>query len=86
MEVENGLLEDYLPLQIVGFPLPCDVFVGVWFKDVQGAKAHTVALSKLSQLVGNTRIPFEAKLHQSTAVLQSGNLRTLLPPKGCKRS
>ena len=25
----HGLLEDYFPLQTVGFPLPCDVLVGV---------------------------------------------------------
>ena len=27
MEVENGPLEDDFPLQTVGFPLPCGVFV-----------------------------------------------------------
>ena len=29
MEVENGPLEDDFPLQTGGFPLPCDVFLGV---------------------------------------------------------
>ena len=30
MEVQNGRLDDYVPLRPGWFPLPCDVFVGVY--------------------------------------------------------
>ena len=30
MDLDNGLLKDYFPLQTGGLPLPCDVLVGAY--------------------------------------------------------